>query len=128
MQKEKEIEILQSLKGDTYFAELFGDEQIDAMCENIRNDYPIECGLELFQGSPVAKENASLKGKLASRWAAEEAAASAILIKAGEHYDATLEDVAERLVGRKKCLMIKLRDAIPLTEDDRGELLKMIEQ
>ena len=40
MEKVKEIELLQSLKGDTYFAQLFGDQQIDAMCENIKNDYP----------------------------------------------------------------------------------------
>ena len=61
MERAKEIEIIQSLKGDTYFAQLFGDEQIDAMCQNIRNDYPIECGLEIFQGSRVARENARLK-------------------------------------------------------------------
>lgn len=54
MEKVKEIELLQSLKGDTYFAQLFGDEQIDAMCENIRNDFPIEHGLNLFEGSLVA--------------------------------------------------------------------------
>ena len=128
MKKEKEIELLQSLKGDTYFAQLFGDEQIDAMCQNIRNDYPIECGLALFQGSQVAKENATLKGKLAARWEAEEAAVKVVLRKAGEHLDDNLEEAAERLVGRKKCLTIKLREAIPLTEDDREELLKIVEQ
>ena len=31
MTKEKEIQILQSLKGDTYFAQMFGDD-IDRMC------------------------------------------------------------------------------------------------
>lgn len=127
MNREQEISVLQSLKGDTYFAQLFGDEQIDAMCQNIRNDYPIECGLEIFQGSQVAKENARLKGKLADRWQAEEAAAKAILRKAGDHYDETLEDVAERLVGRKKCLRLKLQDNLPLTDDDRDELLRYLE-
>ena len=46
MKKQDEIQILQSLKGhgqgDTYFGQFFKDEDIDKMCENIKNDYPIE--------------------------------------------------------------------------------------
>lgn len=75
MEKVKEIELLQSLKGDTYFAQLFGNQQIDAMCQNIRNDYPIEYGLKLFQVSPVAHENAELKGKIARLQQVNEAVA-----------------------------------------------------
>lgn len=126
MEKVKEIELLQSLKGDTYFAQLFGDEQIDAMCENIRNDYPIECGLNLFQCSPVAKENTELKRRLASCWEREESVAKGILIKANDHLDDSLEDLAERLIGHKKCLVIKLHSALPLTEEDRDTLAKLL--
>lgn len=43
MTTEKEIQILQSLKGDTYFAQKFGAD-IDTMCYNIENDFAIECG------------------------------------------------------------------------------------
>lgn len=127
MKKEQEIEILQSLKGDTYFAQLFGDAEIDAMCENIRNDFPIECGIALFQGSQVAKENATLKGKLAARWEAEEAAVKVILRKADEHLDDVLEEAAERLVGRKKCLRLKLSEGMDLSEDDREELMRYLD-
>lgn len=46
MKKQDEIQILQSLKGhgkgETYFGEYFKDNDIDQMCENIKNDYPIE--------------------------------------------------------------------------------------
>lgn len=126
MEKVKEIELLQSLKGDTYFAQLFGDEQIDAMCENIKNDYPIEYGLNLFQGSLIAKENAELKKRLASCLEREESAAESILIKANEHMDDSLEDLAERLIGHKKCLVIKLRSALPLSEEDRDTLAKLL--
>lgn len=46
MKKQDEIQILQSLKGhgqgETYFGQFFKDEDIDKMCENIKNDYPIE--------------------------------------------------------------------------------------
>lgn len=128
MEKVKEIELLQSLKGDTYFAQLFGDEQIDAMCENIRNDYPIEYGLNIFEGSSVAKENTELKKWLTRRAKLEESVAKDILIKANGHLDDSLKDLAERLIGHKKCLVIKLCLALPLSEDDRNELLKIIEQ
>lgn len=128
MEKVKEIELLQSLKGDTYFAQLFGDGQIDAMCQNIRNDYPIECGLKLFQESPVARENAKLKSQVAQLRQVDETVAKTLLIKANEHLDDVLEDLAECLIGHNKCLAIKLQSALPLSEDDRDELVKIIEQ
>ena len=126
MEKVKEIELLQSLKGDTYFAQLFGDEQIDAMCENIKNDYPIECGLNLFQCSSVAYENERLKKQLAGYLEREESVAKGILIKANEHLDDSLEDLAEHLIGPKKCLVIKLHSALPLSEEDRDALAKLL--
>lgn len=128
MEKVKEIELLQSLKGDTYFAQLFGDEQIDAMCENIRNDYPIELGLNLFQASPVAKENAKLKSQVAQLQQVNETVAKTLLYKANEHLDDVLGDLAECLIGHNKCLTMKLRLVLPLSEDDRDELIKIIEQ
>lgn len=126
MEKVKEIELLQSLKGDTYFARLFGDQQIDAMCENIRNDYPIECGLNLFQYSPVAKENTELRKQLTRHTKLEESVAKDILIKANDHLDDTLEDLAEQLIGHEKCLTIKLQNALPLSEEDRDTLVKLL--
>ena len=126
MEKAKEIELLQSLKGDTYFAQLFGDEQIDAMCENIRKDYPIEFGLDLFQNSTIVKENTELKKRLACCQEREESVAKALLIKVGERFDDSLEDLAEHLIGHKKCLIIKLRSSLPLSEDDRDNLVKLL--
>ena len=43
MNKFDEIALLKSLRGDTYFAQYFG-EDIDTMCGNIENDFPIEMG------------------------------------------------------------------------------------
>lgn len=126
MEKVKEIELLQSLKGDTYFAQLFGDEQIDAMCENIKNDYPIELGLNLFGGSLVAKENAELRKQLTRHVKWEESAAESILLKANEHMDDSLAYIAECLVGSEKCLAIKLHLALPLSEEDRDALVKLL--
>lgn len=42
MEKQKEIEALRSLKGDTYFGEYFSSDDIEQMCKNITNDFPIE--------------------------------------------------------------------------------------
>ena len=126
MEKAKEIELLQSLKGDTYFAQLFGDKQIDAMCENIKNDFPIELGLNLFEGSSVAKENAELRKQLTRHVKLEESVAKDLLCKANEHIDSLLEDIAEQLIGYEKCLTIKLQNALPLSEEDRDALVKLL--
>ena len=126
MEKVKEIELLQSLKGDTYFAQLFGDEQIDAMCENVRNDFPIERGLNLFEGSLVVQENTKLKSQINQLRLINKGVAETLLVKAGEYGDDTLEDLAEGLIGYKKCLAMKLGLALPLDEDDRDTLTKLL--
>lgn len=126
MEKVKEIELLQSLKGDTYFAQLFGDQQIDAMCENIKNDHPIELGLNLFESSLVAKENAELKKQLADCMKRAKDVASNLISKANEHSDSILEDFAAYLVGSKEYLVLKLRLALPLSEKDRDTLVKLL--
>lgn len=126
MEKAKEIELLQSLKGDTYFAQFFGDEQIDTMCENIKNDFPIELGWDTFKSSYVAKENAELRKQLTRHAKWEESAAEGILLKANEHMDDSLAYIAECLVGSEKCLAIKLRLALPLSREDRDTLVKLL--
>lgn len=55
MTRDEEIKILSSLKGDTYFAEFFRDD-IDKMCENIKNDYPIECGCQFTRKIEAAAQ------------------------------------------------------------------------
>lgn len=126
MEKVKEIELLQSLKGDTYFAQLFDNEQIDAMCENIKNDYPIEFGLDLFKNTPATKANEELRKRLACCTEKAETVAKNLLIKAGEYSDESLEDLAEQLIGYKKCLATKLRLVLPLSEEDRDTLINLL--
>ena len=48
MTREEEIKTLQSLKGNTYFGQVFDNDTIDQMCANIKNDFGIECGVELL--------------------------------------------------------------------------------
>jgi hypothetical protein len=124
MTRADEIKALQSLKGDTYFAHLFSDAQIDAMCENIKNDFPIEMGIALFDASDVAKENGRLKFRLEQATTVAVEAAGKLLSKG----DDALDDIAESLVGTKNCLRLKLHNAYRLTESDREELLRIIDQ
>ena len=56
MDKKQEIEVLQSLKGDTYFAQFFGGLDIDLMCENIKNDFPIELNCAFYQKAEIFKK------------------------------------------------------------------------
>lgn len=62
MTKQEEIDILQSLKGDTYFAQFFGSKDIDQMCQNINNDFAIEGGCGFSQKAETLERiNADLK-------------------------------------------------------------------
>ncbi len=57
MDKKQEIEILQSLKGDTYFADFFGSHDIDQMCHNIANDFGIEYCCRFYQKASVFEQH-----------------------------------------------------------------------
>lgn len=57
MTKQEEIDILQSLKGDTYFAQFFGSKDIDQMCQNISNDFAIEGGCGILSESRNFRAN-----------------------------------------------------------------------
>lgn len=57
MTREQEIRTLQSLKGNTYFAQYFGEEDIDTMCENIKNDHPIEIGVHRLEMADDAEQS-----------------------------------------------------------------------
>lgn len=62
MTKQEEIDILQSLKGDTYFTQFFGSKDIDLMCQNINNDFAIEGGCRFIQKAETLERiNADLK-------------------------------------------------------------------
>lgn len=57
MDKQQEIKILQSLKGDTYFNQFFSNGDIDRMCQNITNDFAIELDCDFNRKSVVLQKN-----------------------------------------------------------------------
>lgn len=68
MTRQEEINVLQSLKEDTYFAQVFKPDTIDAMCSNIEKDFPIDCGVNMFDNCQsvikARSETKTLKGQL----------------------------------------------------------------
>ena len=56
MDKKQEIEILQSLKYDTYFADFFGSHDIDQMCENIKNDFGLEYSCQFYLKASIFEQ------------------------------------------------------------------------
>lgn len=56
MDKKQEIDILQSLKSDTYFADFFGSHDIDQMCENIKNDFGLEYCCQFYQKASIFEQ------------------------------------------------------------------------
>ena len=53
MTKQEEIQILESLKGDTYFAQYFTSADIDQMIQNIGNDFGIELGCNFAKKAQI---------------------------------------------------------------------------
>ena len=64
MTREEEVKTLQSLKGNTYFGQIFDNDTIDQMCENIKNDFGIECGVELLEKANRVEKAESDKRRL----------------------------------------------------------------
>lgn len=79
MTREEEIKTLQSLKGDTYFGQVFDNDTIDKMCMNIKNDFGIECGVELLEKANRVEKAEYDKRRL-------------------QHENKDLEDVKDKLV------------------------------
>lgn len=119
MTKEQEIQILQSLKGDTYFAQFFG-EDIDTMCNNISNDFPIEMG---------CKFNAK-REEFANRMKAVRDEHREMMHNIAEYLVET-EDIngtADKLVGMMNVIKIKRKLEIKLNQDEIDFLIERAEQ
>lgn len=58
MDKQQEIKVLQSLKGDTYFNQFFSVQDIDRMCNNISNDFSIACNCDFHRKALTLQQQA----------------------------------------------------------------------
>ena len=136
MTKTEEIKVLQSLKGDTYFAQVFPNKVIDQMCENIKMDLALDNGIETFEYSTAAQmykgkvrtlrqninelstENDSLK-KMNNELLEMLVTSS---LSAGWKYDSKEYKQVVSLVGQKYIILAKIKRGNALTEQEKEYL------
>ena len=122
MTREQEIQILQSLKGDTYFAQKYGQD-IDQMCQNISNDFPIE-----FDCQFMAKEKA-LQGQLKAQQAASKDRLLSFahdIILAMSGCDDEIYQTVEGYIGKDEIIKFKHSQGIELNDDEIDYLVKKL--
>lgn len=138
MEAKKEIGLLQALKEDTYFAQLFKPETIDAMCENIRMDFSIDCGVDMFENSSsllkAKQEIKTLKGQLEERKneiedlnEQKQRSADYLIRHLFENSNPSIDQEIEAYlvdhIGRKEIIKRKIKLGIHLSSADKEWIL-----
>ncbi len=121
MTREQEIATLQSLNRDTYFAQYFGQD-IDQMCRNIDNDFPIEMGCRFNE---KAEEARSLKAELKET---KETTVRKIIEYANPACDNELYHYCESLTSRLFVIETKRKAGLPLFQEEIDFLLRAAKQ
>lgn len=114
MTRQEEIKTLQSLKGDTYFAQEFGQD-IDQMCQNISNDFPIELGCQFN-----AKEESLQEQLKAQQAAANDRFMSFAhdIILAMSGCDDEIYQTVKGYIGIDEIIKFKHSQGIDLNDDE----------
>lgn len=122
MTRQEEIKTIQSLKGDTYFAQKFGQD-IDQMCQNISNDFPIELDCQF-----VAKEKALQEQLIAQQVASKDRLLSFAhdIILAISGCDDEIYEVVEGYIGKVEIIKFKHSQGIDLNGDEVDYLVKQL--
>ena len=138
MTREQEIATLQSLKGDTYFGQIFDNETIDRMCENIKNDFMLDCGIKLFEDAKRSKradEKLELAKRIESGHVAfidkakeRETALVALIFKMlySDVKNERVEDELHEIIGIREICKYKLSIGAYLNEKERAEILSSL--
>lgn len=125
MTKQEEIDILQSLKGDTYFAQFFGSKDIDQMCLNISNDFAIEGGCGFSQKAEALERiNADLKKEFQQKIHDLGMELIKVLDK-GFDKDAIYQ-LVEGEVGIDAIIKYKHKEGLKLTNDELNYLVSKL--
>lgn len=115
MTKQEEIQTLQSLKGDTYFAQKFGQD-IDVMCENIARDFPIELNCSF-----MTKEDALQKALKEQQKKSKDkfmTFAENVILSASMSTAADINKVVEGYIGKDAVIKFKHANNIQLTDEE----------
>lgn len=114
MKRAEEIQILQSLKGDTYFADFFGEHDIDQMCENIKNDFGLELGCNFYQKAEIYQKQVKDAEKKAKEQ--KENFVRGLIDDFDGHIPSEIYDRLEDAVGKLFIINWKRQQEYPLTE------------
>lgn len=117
MTKQEEIDILQSLKGDTYFAQFFGEKDIEQMCQNISNDFAIEDGCRFIQKAETLERiNADLRKEFQQK--INDLGMEIIKILDRGFDEDAIYQLVEGEVGINAIIKFKLKNNLELTDKE----------
>ena len=126
MDKQKEIAALRSLaEGDTYFRQFFKGD-IEQMCENIKNDFPIEFGCHFIERA-AQLEKQLIADKAYAAEELEDMVANFIMLNRGTFTPEFYHYCAER-VGKLFIIKVKREQCLPLTEDEIDHLINIADR
>lgn len=122
MDKQQEMEILQSLKGDTYFNQFFSNEDIDRMCQNIANDLSIELDCDFNRKSVILQKNLT---EAVEYYRKEmKCHAKEIITALDGDIPECLYDVLWYMVGKIELIKMKREKGYKLTDKEIDYLIK----
>jgi hypothetical protein len=125
MTKQEEIDILQSLKGDTYFALFFGSKDIDQMCQNINNDFAIEGGCSFIQKAETLERiNADLKKEYKQK--INDLGMEIIKILDRGFDEDAIYQLVEGEVGINAIIKFKFKNNLELTDKEIGYMVSQL--
>lgn len=122
MDKQTEIKTLKSLKCDTYFAAFFG-EDIDQMCRNISNDFPLELGCNFSKKAEVLEKKLHKEQKAHDQDMLDFVETLLVTDANGGN---SLR-VAREKIGMDNTIKIKRKNKIPLSEEEIDYLVSKLD-
>jgi len=137
MDKQSEIKVLKSLKGETYFNQLFTGEEIDQMCENISNDFAIEYGIDKLEAvgklakkqdehDTTCKQLENYMEEVDRKTDEIESLAHFIADQAHKWSATDLREKAIEMMGEGEYIKYVLKKGYTLWEADKELLMKII--
>lgn len=120
--KAKEIEILKSLIGDTYFDDYFSTEDIETMCYNIKNDLPLGLDCMFTKKADIAEKKLSDERKTAKQKMLD--LAEKMITE--EYADGNSFRFLEDEVGLDAIIKIKHKNNIPLNNAELDYLVSKL--
>ena len=122
MDKQTEIKTLKSLKCDTYFAAFFG-EDIDQMCQNISNDFPLELGCTFSKKAEVLEKKLHEEQKSHDQDMLDFV--EDLLVTEAQGGNSL--NVAMKKIGMDNTIKIKRKNKIALSEEEIDYLVSKLD-